>query len=135
MDSTWREFRSHYSDFKIVAIKKRKRTTCRIIQLQEDWKLRRHSNIFHLLWTYLIKDDKTKAARCVCNGSPHMTGSVSLEETYAGSIDQVPSKLFWIAMAINKSITVGVDIANAFTDAGAPKAPLFITVDQPFREW
>ena len=38
-------------------------------------------------------------------------------------------------MAINKSIVVGVDIAIAFTDAGAPKAPLFVTVDQPFREW
>ena len=98
-------------------------------------KLPRNANLFHLLWTYLIKDDKTKKARCVCNGSTNMRGSVTLAETYAGSFDQVASKVFWAAAAINNSIVVGVDAANAFAEAGAPKAPLYVTIDKQFREW
>ena len=57
-------------------------------------------NLHHLLWTYLINDDKTKKARYVCDGSPHMTGSVTLAESYAGSLDQVASKVLWAAAAI-----------------------------------
>ena len=55
--------------------------------------------------------------------------------TYASSLDQVASKVFWAAAAINNFIVVGADAANAFVEAGAPKAPLFVTVDKPFHEW
>ena len=34
--------------------------------------------------------------------------------------------IFWVK---------GVDTANSFAEAGAPKVPLFVTVDKPFREW
>ena len=66
----------------------------------------RGAKLLHLLWTYIIKDDKTEKARCVCNGSPNMTGTVTLAETYAGSLDQVASKVFWVAVAINNFIVI-----------------------------
>ena len=77
---------------------------------------------------------KEKKARYVCNGSPNMTGTVTLVETYTGSLDQVASKVFWAAVAINNFIVIVVDTANAFAEAGAPKTPPFVTVDTPFRE-
>ena len=130
-----------------------------MLQLQEDWNdwlqsefkqldqykdknmfdkptnLPPHANLLHLLWTSIIKDDKTKKARCVCNGSPRMTRSVTLVETYTDSFDQVAFKVFWAATAINNYIVLGVDAANAFAEAGAPKAPLYVTIDKPYREW
>ena len=97
-------------------------------------RLPRGANLPHLLWTYIIKDDKTKKSRCVCNGSPNMTGTVTLAETYGSSLDQVASKVFWTAVAINNFIVIGADAANAFAEARAPKAPVFVTVDKQFRE-
>jgi hypothetical protein len=32
-------------------------------------------------------------------------------------------------------ITIGDDTSNAFAEAPAPKALLFVSIDQPFREW
>ena len=63
-----------------------------------------------------------------------MRGSVTLAETYTSSLDQVASKVFWTAAAINNYIVVGADAANAFSEAGAPKAPLYVTIDKQFRE-
>ena len=83
------------------------------------------ANLLHLLRTYLVKDNSTKKARCVCNGSSRMIESVTLAETYAGSLDQSASKVFWAAKAINNSVVIGADAANAFAEAGAPKALLF----------
>ena len=144
-----------HTRFKIAALKKRKRLTRRILQLQADWndwkepefkqlnqyrdqnmfgkptKLPMGANLLHLLWTYLVKDDTTKKARCVCNGSSRMTGSVTLAETYARSLDQSASKLFWTATAINNSVVIGTDAANTFAEVDTPKAPLFVTI----REW
>ena len=84
MDYTWRDLSHKHNAFKIAALKKRKRLTHRILQLHDDWsdwlqsefkqldqykthnmfgkptKLPRNANLLHLLWIYLIKDDKTK---------------------------------------------------------------------------
>ena len=98
-------------------------------------KLPHGANLIHLLWTYIIKDDNTKKSRCVCNGSSRMTGSVTLAETYAGSLDQSSSKVFWVASATNNSVVIGTDAANAFVEAGAPKAPIFVPIDKQYREW
>ena len=91
-------------------------------------KLPHGANLLHLLWTYIIKDDNTKKSRCVCNGSSRMTGSVTLAETYAGIMDQSAS-------AINNSVVIGDDAANAFAEVGALKASLFVTIDKQYREW
>ena len=64
-----------------------------------------------------------------------MIGTVTLAVQYAGSLDQVASKVFWAAVAINNFIVIGADAANTSAEAGAPKAPIFVTVDKPFREW
>ena len=56
--------------------------------LGEPTTLPKGANLLPLLWTYLIKDDGTRKARCVCNGSPRQRGSVTLANTYAGSLEQ-----------------------------------------------
>ena len=101
----------------------------------EPTTLPRGANVLNLLWTYLIKDDGRKKARCVCNGSKNMRGSVTLAETYAAALEQTGSRIFWAATALNNFICIGADAANAFAEAPAPIAPLYVRVDDPFREW
>ena len=92
-------------------------------------------NLLNLLWCYLVKDDGRKKARCVCNGSKRMQGTVTLAETYAASLDQTASRVFWAATAINNFVTIGADAANAFAEAPPPVAPLYVYVDEQYREW
>ena len=98
-------------------------------------KLPAGANLLPLIWTYLIKDCGRKKARCCCNGSPNMKGSVTLGETYAGSLDQTGARIFWAATAINNYITIGADASNAFAEAPPPKDPLFVIVDQQYKDW
>ena len=93
------------------------------------------ANVLNLLWTYLIKDDGRKKARCVCNGSKKMRGSVTLAETYAAALEQNGARIFWAAVALNNFICIGADASNAFAEAPPPKAPLYVHVDPPYREW
>ena len=58
------------------------------------------SNILPLIWTYVIKHDGTKKARCVCNGSPRQKGTVTLGNTYTASLEQSGSRLFWSLIII-----------------------------------
>ena len=64
-----------------------------------------------------------------------MRGSVTLTETYAAALEQTGSRIFWAATALNNFISIGADTANAFAEAPAPVAPLYVRVDDPFREW
>ena len=64
-----------------------------------------------------------------------MTGSVTLAEAYAGSLDQTGARIFWSTTALYNFIDIGADASNAFAEALAPKAPLYVTMDKPFREW
>ena len=93
------------------------------------------ANLLNLLWTYLVKDDGTKKARCVCNGSPKMSGTVTLGETYAASLDQTAARIFWASAAIRNFVVIGADASNAFAEAPPPQAPLYVTIDKPYREW
>ena len=97
--------------------------------------LPKNANVLNLLWTYLIKDDGRKKARCVCNGSKNMRGSVTLAETYAAALEQNGSRLFWAAVALNNFICIGADASNAFAEAPPPKAPLYVHIDPPYRDW
>ena len=58
-----------------------------------------------------------------------------MAETYAAALEQTGSQIFWAATAINNFICIGADAANAFTEAPAPVAPLYVRVDKPFRAW
>ena len=144
---------------RIQAVKAQKKLTRRFLKKQTDWSDWQQSewkqldayrdqdmfedpepkprgvNLLSLLWCYLIKDCGRKKARCVCNGSKNMRGTVTLAETYAASLDQTASRLFWAASAINNFITIGADAANAFAEAPPPVAPLYVYVDAQYREW
>lgn len=59
-----------------------------------------------------------------------MQGSVTL-----AALEQTGARIFWAATAINNFITIGADAANAFAEAPASVAPLYVTADEPFRNW
>ena len=93
------------------------------------------SNCLPLLWTYLIKDDGRKKARCVCNGSPSKKGTVTFGHTYAASLDQNGSRIFWATAALRNLKVYGADVSNAFAEAPPPVAPLCVHIDHQYREW
>ena len=64
-----------------------------------------------------------------------MRGSVTLANTYAKSLEQTGSRIFWALVAINNFIIIGADASNAFAEAPAPKAPLYVKIDAAYREW
>ena len=92
-------------------------------------------NVLPLIWTYIVKSDSTKKARCVCNGSPSRRGSVTLAHTYAAALDQAGARTFWAITALHNYIAFGADATNAFAEAPPPKAPLYITIDTAFKSW
>ena len=93
------------------------------------------ANCLPLLWTYLKKDDGRSKARLVCNGAPSKKGSVTLGQTYAAALEQSGNRIFWAAAAARNMVVYGADASNAFAEAPPPKAPLYVRIDQPFREW
>ena len=48
-----------------------------------------NANVLELLWTYQVKIDGTKKARCVCNGQPKFKGTDILGYTFAKMLDHV----------------------------------------------
>lgn len=93
------------------------------------------ANLLSLLWVYLIKDDGRKKARCVCNGSKNRRGTVTLAETYASALEQNAARVFWAVTAMKNWTAIGADATNAFAEAGAPVAPLYVYCDEQFRNW
>ena len=93
------------------------------------------ANILSLLWTYLVKADGTKKARCCCNGNPGRKGSITLAHTYAACVEQPAQRVYWGLVALRNFIAIGADASNAFAEAPPPKAPLYVLVDKPYREW
>ena len=92
------------------------------------------ANVLPFLWAYAVKDDGRKKARCVCNGAPSK-GTVTLGPTYAGSLDQTGARIFWAAAAHRNLRVYGADVSNAFAEAPPPVAPLYMEIDEQFREW
>lgn len=84
------------------------------------------ANVLNLLWAYAIKYDGTKKARCVCNGNPRRKGTVTLAHTFAACLEQPGARKFWALSALKGFLVIGAD---------APKAPLYVIIDQQFREW
>ena len=64
-----------------------------------------------------------------------MKGTVTLGETYAASLDQTCAKIFWALNAVKGNIVVGADASNAFAEAPAPCAPLYMKLDSQFHTW
>lgn len=93
------------------------------------------ANLLSLLWVYLVKDDGRKKARCVCNGAKNRRGTVTLAETYASALEQNAARVFWAVTAMKNWTAIGADATNAFAEAGAPVAPLYVYCDDQFRNW
>ena len=64
-----------------------------------------------------------------------MQGTVTPSETYAASLDQTASKIFWPNAAISGHIVIGADASNDFTEAPAQVAPLYMKLDTQFHAW
>ena len=93
------------------------------------------ANVLNLLWCYDVKTDGRLKARMVCNGQPSNKNTVIFGYTYAKSIDHVGSRVFWAAVASKNFIVRGADASNAFAEANAPKIPLYVRVNDQYREW
>ncbi|KAL7488574.1 hypothetical protein ACHAW6_014164 [Cyclotella cf. meneghiniana] len=94
------------------------------------------SAVFNLIWTYLIKkEDGRKKARCTCDGSTRGGQVRVLDHTYANSLDQTGSRLFYALTAAENMMCFGADVSNAFGDAPPPKQGFFIRPDTAFKEW
>ncbi len=84
---------------------------------------------------YILKMCSTKKAYMVCNGNPRQQGTVTLGLTYANSLDAASERLFWALVAKEGLIAIEANVLNAFADAPLPKAPLYLYIDDAFREW
>jgi len=93
------------------------------------------ANALHMLWTYIMKMCSTRKSRLVCNGHPRQKGTVTLGHTYANALDAASERLFWSIVANEGMIAIGADVTNAFAEAPPPKAPLYLYIDEAFREW
>jgi hypothetical protein len=97
--------------------------------------LPRNANALQMLWRFNIKADGTRKSRMVCNGSPRQKGTVTIGHTYANALEAVSERLFWAIVASEGLIAIGADVSNAFAEVPAPKAPLFLYIDDSFRDW
>ena len=144
---------------KLKSTKKKAKLTRRILKSRNDWyewqaseykQLQQYedqgmfsepqpippdTNCLPFMWNYMIKDDGTKKARAPCNGSPRMKGTVTFGETYAASLEQTGAKIFWSVSATSGNVVIGADASNAFAEAPAPVAPLYMKLDQQFHSW
>jgi hypothetical protein len=93
-----------------------------------------NANALHMLWRCNLKACGTKKCRMVCNGSPRQKGTVTLGHTYANALDAASERLFWVIIASENIIAIGADVSNAFAEAPAPKAPLYLYIDDAFRD-
>ena len=97
-------------------------------------KTREH--VFHLVWTYKIKDeDGRKKARCACDGSSRGGKVRVLDHVHANCIEHTAGRIFYAVTAAEGLKCYGGDVANAFAEAPPPKQGFYIQPDRAFREW
>jgi hypothetical protein len=92
------------------------------------------ANVQHMLWRYTVKMCGMRKARMVCDGSPSQ-GTITLRYTFANSPDAASERLFWAVTAQKGLTAYGADCSNAFAEAPLPKFPLYMRIDEAFREW
>ena len=79
-----------------------------------------------MLWTYIWKMCETKKAHMVLDGARNQD-LTTFGHTYANSLDAPSERLFWALVAKLGLIAVGADVSNAFVEAQAPHAPVYIS--------
>jgi hypothetical protein len=93
-------------------------------------------HVFHLVWTYKIKDeDGRKKARCACDGSTRGGKVRVLDHTHANCVDHTASRMFYAISAAENLRCYGGDVSNTFAEAPPPKQGFYIQPDRAFREW
>lgn len=50
-------------------------------------------------------------------------------------LDAPSERLFWALVAQQGLIAIGADVSNAFAEAPASHAPLYMFIDETFRDW
>jgi KUP system potassium uptake protein len=94
------------------------------------------SQVFHLVWTYMVKDvDKRKKARCACDGSTRGGKVRVLDYTHANCVDHTASRIFYGIAAAENHMVYRADVCNAFSEAPPPKQGFYIQPDRAFHEW
>ena len=88
-----------------------------------------------MIWIYIIKNDRTRKARYVCNGSPVQKGTITLSNTYTASLEQVDSHIFLVLAALDNLKVYGIDAINTFAKASPLVVPLYITINKAYRNW
>lgn len=92
------------------------------------------ANVHHMMWRYTIKMCGTRKARMVCDGSTRR-GTITLGHTFANSLDAASERLFWAITAQKGLVAYGADCSNAFAEAPPPQHPLYLRIEEAFREW
>ena len=90
------------------------------------------------VWTYLYKDNGIKIiqkARGTCNGGKRYGKAVTLAHTYASCVEQPASRLYYALAAMEGMTVIGADASNAFAEAPPPVSPLYMLIDDQFRNW
>ena len=87
-----------------------------------------------MLWTYMIKMCGTKNSRMVFDGARNREYTTS-GYTYANSVDAPSERLFWALVAKLGLVAVGADVSNAFAEADGPHAPVYMYIDDTYRDW
>ena len=94
------------------------------------------SAVFNLIWTYVVKElDGCKKALCTCDGSTRGGQVRVLDHTFANSIDQTGSCIFYAIAAAENLLVFGADVSNARGKAPPPKQGFYIRPDKAFRDW
>jgi hypothetical protein len=92
--------------------------------------------IFHLVWTYVLKElDGQKKACCVCDGSSRSGQVRVLDHTYANCVNRTGSQIFYTISVAKNMLLYGADILNVFAEALPPKQGFFIYPDRAFHDW
>lgn len=72
-----------------------------------------------LLSTYMIKPNRIKNARCVCNSSSHIKGAITLGKTYVAALEQSGCHLFWYLSVLENFVIYGANTINTYAEAPA----------------
>lgn len=153
------EQRDFQSLFRLCSLKKQQKLTSQYLMKSSEWKEWEEcefkqlddyqaqdtfeeparppsgANLLSLLLVYLVKDDGRKKAQCLCNSAKNRRGTVILAETYASALEQNAARVFWAVTAMRNWTAIGADAMNAFAEAGAPVAPLYVYCNEQFRNW
>lgn len=93
------------------------------------------ATVLPFVWSYYFKDEETRKARGTCNGGPRYGKAVTLAYTYASCMEQPAARIFWALSSIQNMIVMGADAGNAFAEAPPPQQPLYMEIDDQYREW